>query len=57
MKKEGVYFKFVNMQILGSQIQLEEFELNDEKVVIGMVLNGWKFCLFRYFIQKNFKNL
>nr|XP_035109821.2 phosphatidylcholine translocator ABCB4 isoform X3 [Callithrix jacchus] len=56
MKKEGVYFKLVNMQTLGSQIQSEEFELNDEKAAPGMTPNGWKSRLFRHSTQKNLKN-
>uniref|UniRef100_A0A2K6S200 Phosphatidylcholine translocator ABCB4 n=2 Tax=Saimiri boliviensis boliviensis TaxID=39432 RepID=A0A2K6S200_SAIBB len=56
MKKEGVYFKLVNMQTSGSQIQSEEFELNDEKAATGMAPNGWKSRLFRHSTQKNLKN-
>eukprot|EP00069_Balaena_mysticetus_P008165 bmy_19468T0 len=38
MKKEGVYFRLVNMQTLGSQIQSEEFKvaLTDEKPAMGL---------------------
>eukprot|EP00074_Homo_sapiens_P065738 XP_011514612.3 phosphatidylcholine translocator ABCB4 isoform X3 [Homo sapiens] len=56
MKKEGVYFKLVNMQTSGSQIQSEEFELNDEKAATRMAPNGWKSRLFRHSTQKNLKN-
>ncbi|XP_063564721.1 phosphatidylcholine translocator ABCB4 isoform X4 [Gorilla gorilla gorilla] len=56
MKKEGVYFKLVNMQTSGSQIQSEEFELNDEKTATGMAPNRWKSRLFRHSTQKNLKN-
>uniref|UniRef100_A0A2K5CHH3 ATP binding cassette subfamily B member 4 n=1 Tax=Aotus nancymaae TaxID=37293 RepID=A0A2K5CHH3_AOTNA len=56
MKKEGVYFKLVNMQTSGSQIQSEEFELNGEKAATGMAPNGWKSRLFRHSTQKNLKN-
>ncbi|XP_017391993.1 phosphatidylcholine translocator ABCB4 isoform X1 [Cebus imitator] len=56
MKKEGVYFKLVNMQTSGNQIQSEEFELNDEKADTGMAPNGWKSRLFRHSTQKNLKN-
>uniref|UniRef100_A0A2K6CD09 ATP binding cassette subfamily B member 4 n=1 Tax=Macaca nemestrina TaxID=9545 RepID=A0A2K6CD09_MACNE len=56
MKKEGVYFKLVNMQISGSQTQSEEFELNDEKAATGMAPNGWKSRLFRHSTQKHLKN-
>ncbi|XP_012306296.2 phosphatidylcholine translocator ABCB4 isoform X6 [Aotus nancymaae] len=56
MKKKGVYFKLVNMQTSGSQIQSEEFELNGEKAATGMAPNGWKSRLFRHSTQKNLKN-
>uniref|UniRef100_A0A2I3GHL1 ATP binding cassette subfamily B member 4 n=1 Tax=Nomascus leucogenys TaxID=61853 RepID=A0A2I3GHL1_NOMLE len=56
MKKEGVYFKLVKMQTSGSQIQSEEFELNDEKAATGMAPSGWKSRLFRHSTQKNLKN-
>ncbi|XP_007447531.1 PREDICTED: multidrug resistance protein 3 [Lipotes vexillifer] len=38
MKKEGVYFRLVNMQTLGSQIQSEEFKvaLTDENPAMGL---------------------
>ncbi|XP_059789995.1 phosphatidylcholine translocator ABCB4 isoform X8 [Balaenoptera ricei] len=38
MKKEGVYFRLVKMQTLGSQIQSEEFKvaLTDEKPAMGL---------------------
>uniref|UniRef100_A0A8C9QLH1 Phosphatidylcholine translocator ABCB4 n=1 Tax=Spermophilus dauricus TaxID=99837 RepID=A0A8C9QLH1_SPEDA len=57
MKKEGVYFKLVNMQTFGNHIQSEEFvvELNEEKANTGMAPNGWKTCIFRN-SNKSLKN-
>ncbi|XP_059568179.1 phosphatidylcholine translocator ABCB4 isoform X5 [Myotis daubentonii] len=58
MKKEGLYFKLVNMQTSGSQIQSEEFEveLNDEKAAPGMAPNGWKSRIFRNSTHKSLRN-
>ncbi|XP_047418462.1 phosphatidylcholine translocator ABCB4 isoform X2 [Sciurus carolinensis] len=58
MKKEGVYFKLVNMQTSGNQMQSEEFEaeLNEEKVNSGMAPNGWKTRIFRNSTNKSLKN-
>ncbi|XP_011362486.1 phosphatidylcholine translocator ABCB4 isoform X3 [Pteropus vampyrus] len=58
MKKEGLYFKLVNMQTSGNQIQSEEFEvgLNDEKAAMGMAPNGWKSHLFRNSTHKSLRN-
>ncbi|ELW48096.1 Multidrug resistance protein 3 [Tupaia chinensis] len=58
MKKEGVYFKLVNMQTSGSQIQSEEFEveLTDEKAATGMAPNGWKSRVFRNSTHKSLRN-
>nr|AQV04124.1 phosphatidylcholine translocator ABCB4 [Castor fiber] len=59
MRKEGVYFKLVNMQTSGSQIQSEEFEveLNEEKTAAtGMAPNGWKSRIFRNSTNKSLKN-
>ncbi|XP_058380734.1 phosphatidylcholine translocator ABCB4 isoform X3 [Diceros bicornis minor] len=58
MKKEGVYFKLVNMQTLGDQLQSEEFdiELNDEKAAMGMAPNGWKSCIFGNSTHKTLTN-
>uniref|UniRef100_A0A2K6GQZ3 P-type phospholipid transporter n=1 Tax=Propithecus coquereli TaxID=379532 RepID=A0A2K6GQZ3_PROCO len=56
MKKEGVYYKLVNMQTSGNQIQSEEFELNDEKAATGMTPNGWKSRTFRNSTRKSLRN-
>uniref|UniRef100_A0A8D2I3N2 P-type phospholipid transporter n=1 Tax=Urocitellus parryii TaxID=9999 RepID=A0A8D2I3N2_UROPR len=58
MKKEGVYFKLVNMQTFGNHIQSEEFvvELNEEKANTGMAPNGWKTRIFRNSTNKSLKN-
>ncbi|XP_066096531.1 phosphatidylcholine translocator ABCB4 isoform X3 [Saccopteryx bilineata] len=58
MKKEGLYFKLVNMQTTGNHIQTEEFdfELNDEKATSGMAPNGWKSGIFRNSTQKSLRN-
>ncbi|XP_055468722.1 phosphatidylcholine translocator ABCB4 isoform X2 [Psammomys obesus] len=58
MKKEGVYFKLVNMQTSGSQILSEEFEveLSEEKTAGGMVPNGWKSRIFRNSTKKSLKS-
>ncbi|XP_066209900.1 phosphatidylcholine translocator ABCB4 isoform X3 [Saccopteryx leptura] len=58
MKKEGLYFKLVNMQTTGNHIQSEEFdfELNDEKATSGMAPNGWKSGMFRNSTQKSLRN-
>ncbi|XP_014403092.1 PREDICTED: phosphatidylcholine translocator ABCB4 isoform X2 [Myotis brandtii] len=58
MKKEGLYFKLVNMQTSGSQIQSEEFEveLNDEKAAPGMAPNGWKSRIFRNSTHKSLRS-
>uniref|UniRef100_A0A8D2CWV4 P-type phospholipid transporter n=1 Tax=Sciurus vulgaris TaxID=55149 RepID=A0A8D2CWV4_SCIVU len=58
MKKEGVYFKLVNMQTSGNQMQSEEFEveLNEEKANSGMAPNGWKTRIFRNSTNKSLKN-
>uniref|UniRef100_A0A4X2M982 P-type phospholipid transporter n=1 Tax=Vombatus ursinus TaxID=29139 RepID=A0A4X2M982_VOMUR len=57
MKREGVYFKLVNMQTSGYQIQSEEFEveLKDENIS-GMAPNGLKSRLFRNSTHKSFRN-
>ncbi|XP_074122751.1 phosphatidylcholine translocator ABCB4 isoform X5 [Sminthopsis crassicaudata] len=57
MKREGVYFKLVNMQTSGNQIQSEEFEveLKDENAT-GMAPNGLKSRLFRNSTHKSFRN-
>ncbi|XP_072507673.1 phosphatidylcholine translocator ABCB4 isoform X3 [Notamacropus eugenii] len=57
MKREGVYFKLVNMQTSGSQNQSEEFEaeLKDENAS-GMAPNGLKSRLFRNSTHKSFRN-
>lgn len=58
MKKEGLYFKLVNMQTSGSQIKSEEFEidLHDEKAASGMASNGWKSRIFRNSTHKSLRN-
>ncbi|XP_021504025.1 phosphatidylcholine translocator ABCB4 isoform X2 [Meriones unguiculatus] len=58
MKKEGVYFKLVNMQTSGSQILSEEFEveLSEEKTAGGMAPNGWKSRIFRNSTKKSLKS-
>nr|XP_020843143.1 phosphatidylcholine translocator ABCB4 isoform X2 [Phascolarctos cinereus] len=57
MKREGVYFKLVNMQTSGCQIQSEEFEveLKDENAT-GMAPNGLKSRPFRNPTHKSFRN-
>ncbi|XP_047550300.1 phosphatidylcholine translocator ABCB4 isoform X6 [Lutra lutra] len=58
MKKEGVYFKLVNMQTSGNQVQSGEFdlELNNEKAAVDMTPNGWKSSLFRNSTRKSLRN-
>ncbi|XP_036036690.1 phosphatidylcholine translocator ABCB4 isoform X4 [Onychomys torridus] len=58
MKKEGVYFKLVNMQTSGSQSLSEEFEveLSEEKAASGMAPNGWKTHIFRNSTKKSLKS-
>ncbi|KAL2777417.1 phosphatidylcholine translocator ABCB4 isoform A [Daubentonia madagascariensis] len=56
MKKEGVYYKLVNMQTSGNQIQSEEFELNDEKAATGMAPNAWKSHTNRNSTHKSLRN-
>uniref|UniRef100_A0A8C8ZZZ0 P-type phospholipid transporter n=1 Tax=Prolemur simus TaxID=1328070 RepID=A0A8C8ZZZ0_PROSS len=56
MKKEGVYYKLVNMQTSGNQIQSEEFELSDEKAAAGLTPNGWKSRTFRNSTHKSLRN-
>ncbi|XP_076716779.1 phosphatidylcholine translocator ABCB4 isoform X3 [Callospermophilus lateralis] len=58
MKKEGVYFKLVNMQTFRNHMQSEEFvvELNEEKANTGMAPNGWKTRIFRNSTNKSLKN-
>ncbi|KAI5141423.1 Phosphatidylcholine Translocator Abcb4 [Manis pentadactyla] len=58
MKKEGVYFKLVNMQTSGNLIQSEGFgiEPNDENAAKGMAPNGWKSRIFRNSTQKSLRN-
>uniref|UniRef100_A0A8C0RD44 P-type phospholipid transporter n=1 Tax=Canis lupus familiaris TaxID=9615 RepID=A0A8C0RD44_CANLF len=58
MKKEGVYFKLVNMQTSGNQTQSGEFdvELNNEKAVGDKAPNGWKSRIFRNSTQKSLRN-
>ncbi|XP_069318512.1 phosphatidylcholine translocator ABCB4 isoform X2 [Eulemur rufifrons] len=56
MKKEGVYYKLVNMQTSGNQIQSEEFELRDEKAATGLTPNGWKSRTFRNSTHKSLRN-
>ncbi|XP_022371091.1 phosphatidylcholine translocator ABCB4 isoform X3 [Enhydra lutris kenyoni] len=58
MKKEGVYFKLVNMQTSGKQVQSGEFdlELNNEKAAADMTPNGWKSRLFRNSTRKSLRN-
>ncbi|XP_036846632.1 phosphatidylcholine translocator ABCB4 isoform X2 [Manis javanica] len=58
MKKEGVYFKLVNMQTSGNLIQSEGFgiEPNDENAAKGMAPNGWKSQIFRNSSQKSLRN-
>ncbi|XP_006834390.1 PREDICTED: multidrug resistance protein 3 isoform X2 [Chrysochloris asiatica] len=58
MKKEGVYFKLVNMQTSGKQIQSEDFEaeLNDENVATGLAPNGWKSRICRNSTHKSLRN-
>uniref|UniRef100_A0A8C6RUJ7 P-type phospholipid transporter n=1 Tax=Nannospalax galili TaxID=1026970 RepID=A0A8C6RUJ7_NANGA len=58
MRKEGVYFKLVNMQTSGNQILAEDFEveLNEEKATSGMAPNGWKSRIFRNSTNKSHKS-
>ncbi|XP_040500237.1 ATP-dependent translocase ABCB1 isoform X5 [Ursus maritimus] len=58
MKKEGVYFRLVNMQTSGNQIQSGEFdlELNNEKAAADMAPNGWKSHIFRNSTHKSLRN-
>uniref|UniRef100_A0A7N5K2F0 P-type phospholipid transporter n=1 Tax=Ailuropoda melanoleuca TaxID=9646 RepID=A0A7N5K2F0_AILME len=58
MKKEGVYFRLVNMQTSGNQIQSGEFdlELNNEKAAADMAPNGWKSHIFRNSTRKSLRN-
>uniref|UniRef100_A0A8C7A8B6 P-type phospholipid transporter n=1 Tax=Neovison vison TaxID=452646 RepID=A0A8C7A8B6_NEOVI len=58
MKKEGVYFKLVNMQMSGNRVQSGEFdlELNNEKAAADMAPNGWKSRLFRNSTRKSLRN-
>ncbi|XP_045876168.1 phosphatidylcholine translocator ABCB4 isoform X4 [Meles meles] len=58
MKKEGVYFRLVNMQMSGNQIQSGEFdlELNNEKGAADMAPNGWKSRLLRNSTRKSLRN-
>ncbi|XP_005414963.1 PREDICTED: multidrug resistance protein 3 isoform X2 [Chinchilla lanigera] len=57
LKREGVYFKLVDMQTSGNQIQSEfEPELNEEKDACGMAPNGWKSRIFRNSTNKSHKN-
>ncbi|XP_043821847.1 phosphatidylcholine translocator ABCB4 isoform X4 [Dromiciops gliroides] len=57
MKREGVYFKLVNMQTSGNQIQSEEFEVElKEENASGMAPNGLKSHLFRNSTHKSFRN-
>ncbi|XP_031235862.1 phosphatidylcholine translocator ABCB4 isoform X2 [Mastomys coucha] len=57
MKKEGIYFRLVNMQTSGSQTLSEEFEveLRDEKAAGGVAPNGWKAHIFRNSTKKSLK--
>nr|XP_023400223.1 phosphatidylcholine translocator ABCB4 isoform X3 [Loxodonta africana] len=57
MKKEGVYFKLVNMQTSGNQIPSEfEVGLNDENATTDMAPNGWKPRIFRSSTHKSLRN-
>uniref|UniRef100_A0A8I6AMR4 P-type phospholipid transporter n=1 Tax=Rattus norvegicus TaxID=10116 RepID=A0A8I6AMR4_RAT len=58
IKKEGIYFRLVNMQTSGSQILSEEFEveLSDEKAAGGVAPNGWKARIFRNSTKKSLKS-
>ncbi|GAB5568501.1 phosphatidylcholine translocator ABCB4 isoform X1 [Prionailurus iriomotensis] len=58
MKKEGVYFKLVNMQTSGNQMESGEFdvELSNEKAAIGMAPNGWTSRIFRNSTHKSLRN-
>ncbi|XP_077622934.1 phosphatidylcholine translocator ABCB4 isoform X1 [Crocuta crocuta] len=58
MKKEGVYFKLVNMQTSGNQMQSEEFdvELSNEKAAMGMDPKGWTSRIFRNSTHKSLRN-
>uniref|UniRef100_A0A673T5I1 P-type phospholipid transporter n=1 Tax=Suricata suricatta TaxID=37032 RepID=A0A673T5I1_SURSU len=58
MKKEGVYFKLVNMQTAGNQMQSEEsdVELSNEKAAMGMAPNGWTSRIFRNSTHKSLRN-
>ncbi|XP_060052279.1 phosphatidylcholine translocator ABCB4 isoform X4 [Erinaceus europaeus] len=53
MQKEGIYFKLVNMQTSGNQIQ-SEFEIElDEKIATA---NGWKSRISRNSTHKSLRN-
>ncbi|XP_021545509.1 phosphatidylcholine translocator ABCB4 isoform X3 [Neomonachus schauinslandi] len=58
MKKEGVYFRLVNMQTSGNQIHSGEFdlELNNEKAAEDMAPSGWKSRIFRNSTHKSLRN-
>ncbi|XP_027429378.1 phosphatidylcholine translocator ABCB4 isoform X7 [Zalophus californianus] len=58
MKKEGVYFRLVNMQTSGNQIQSGEFdlEINNENAAAGMAPSGWKSRIFRNSTHKSLRN-
>ncbi|XP_034876370.1 phosphatidylcholine translocator ABCB4 isoform X2 [Mirounga angustirostris] len=58
MKKEGVYFRLVNMQTSGNQIHSGEFdlELNNEKAAGDMAPSGWKSRIFRNSTHKSLRN-
>ncbi|XP_029333981.1 phosphatidylcholine translocator ABCB4 isoform X2 [Mus caroli] len=58
MKKEGIYFRLVNMQTSGNQILSEEFEveLSDEKTAGDVAPNGWKARIFRNSTKKSLKS-
>ncbi|XP_030163747.1 phosphatidylcholine translocator ABCB4 isoform X5 [Lynx canadensis] len=58
MKKEGVYFKLVNMQTSGNQMESGELdvELSNEKAAIGMAPNGWTSRIFRNSTHKSLRN-
>ncbi|EFB22674.1 hypothetical protein PANDA_001850, partial [Ailuropoda melanoleuca] len=57
MKKEGVYFRLVNMQTSGNQIQPGEFDLElNEKAAADMAPNGWKSHIFRNSTRKSLRN-
>ncbi|XP_075414576.1 phosphatidylcholine translocator ABCB4 [Tenrec ecaudatus] len=58
MKKEGVYFKLVNMQSSGHDIQSEDLEgeLDDESAAAGMAPNGWKPRIYRNSTHKSLRS-